>query len=237
MVGHDLTDKLHGFSDTEMLYCICAREDIQHTQKKDWVITGMMVKQVMSAPLMSSYDQQHVVVVGELTVETMPVPEQLPSNDDNDMHRVKQDVCDYWREQRQQEENLDRKAEAEKTPKRRRRAQQKAGLLFDVGVSSACSRCDKWRKQMQQEQVTDRAVAATGGGGAASTPAAPQGFISGAAAGAATAAASAAGAAAAATAAAAAGAANSSRSNSSGSQPRYYHALAIASDCQAMRLL
>ena len=76
---------------------------------------------------MSSYDQQHVVVVGELTDETMPVPEQLPSNIDN-MHRIKQEIRrEKRRARQQQQENLDRKAEAEETVKRRRRTQQKAG--------------------------------------------------------------------------------------------------------------
>ena len=118
------------FEDT--LYCFSA---VQSDLKRDWVITDLEVKAMHQdgPPPLLSYDGQHAVVVGELlTVETMHVPEQLPSNDDNDMHRIKQDVCDYWREQRQQEENLDRTAEAEKTAKRRRKAQQKAGPFFFV---------------------------------------------------------------------------------------------------------
>ena len=123
---------LQQHNELQKLYCLCANQAVDLAQQKDWVITNMLVAELAGALLMISYDRQHVVVVGEWTVETAPAPVQLPTDVDpallNRMQQLRHDLQErrHARLQVKVKEDLDRteEEEAEEEAAKRRRTQE-----------------------------------------------------------------------------------------------------------------
>ncbi len=119
------------------LRCLSANQAVDLAQPKDWVITNMLLAELAGTALMMSYDRQHVVVVGEWTVEPTLAPVQLPTDVDpallSRMQQLRERLLERKHARLQQQEDEDRSeqmsaAEAEEEEEeeaaKRRRTQQ-----------------------------------------------------------------------------------------------------------------